>query len=59
MVPFDADHPDARLMAAAPDLLEALNGILENELVCTCDGICDGECWRAIGQKAIAKATGK
>jgi hypothetical protein len=44
-----ASEADARLIAAAPDLLEALKGLVAND--CTF--------WRDAARAAIAKAEGK
>ncbi|MDX0262409.1 hypothetical protein GOC60_14585 [Sinorhizobium meliloti] len=44
---------DCRLIGAAPDLLEALKGILSNP-----GGRCSAEQWQA-GLRAIAKAEGR
>jgi hypothetical protein len=46
----DIDHPDARLITAAPDLLEALQKIAERHS----DRSVDGQ----LAREAIAKATG-
>ena len=50
------DHPDARLIAAAPDLLEALTGIVDRMGATESD---DGhkDIWRAAFD-AIRRATG-
>lgn len=48
---------NARLIAAAPELLEALEGIVDNEM-CSCPAECDDQCWHSIARRAIAKATG-
>jgi hypothetical protein len=49
MEPLTPDHPDARLIAAAPELLEALEN-LEND-----DGHIPASIWAKV-QSAIAKA---
>lgn len=50
------DHANARLMAAAPDLLEALQGAIQ---VWEGDGTTNIGDWLANAHTAIAKATGK
>ena len=51
----DVTHPDMRLMAAAPDLLEALKALLERSVLAIGnEGI---ECLKA--RAAITKATGE
>jgi hypothetical protein len=51
----DIDHPDARLIAAAPALLEALKKALNES---GCDGdLCCHE-WHDVARAAISKAEG-
>lgn len=66
---------DARLIAAAPDMLDALRGAVEDNLsVCYDDGIKDhwlgccrahasqghaADCWKTKARAAIAKAEGR
>lgn len=50
---------DARLIAAAPDLLEALTTLLSYTLACEGLNTCEPARQIAIAQTAIAKATGK
>ena len=51
-VPAGETMANARLIAAAPDLLEALRYLLDNDGDCSADGI-------ATCRAAIAKATGE
>lgn len=46
-----ADEANARLIAAAPELLEALE--------CIRDGMADDQAYRECARKAIAKAEGR
>lgn len=58
------DHPDARLIAAAPDLLEALRLMVQNGC-CVCGGDCSSAnppascCPMKTALAAIAKAEGQ
>lgn len=56
------DHPDARLIAAAPELLEALKGMVGafGDITITVDGVVQPETDPEIiaARAAIAKATG-
>ena len=56
----DVTHPDMRLMAAAPDLLEALQNIAEYWNQDQNEAAMADACWHAIhtARAAIAKATG-
>lgn len=51
----DVGHPDARLIAAAPDLLDVLQRLTEHIDICDLDSYHDD--WHDA-LKAIAKATG-
>jgi len=57
------DHPDARLIAAAPDLLEALKEIAKGEGAFSRDQLTHAtntiEAMKEIARAAIAKAEGK
>ena len=57
----DVTHPDMRLMAAAPDLLEALQNIAEYWNQDQNEAAMADACWHAIhtARAAIAKATGE
>jgi hypothetical protein len=61
MVPFDKDHPDARLIAAAPVMLKALKHADEwlDELGCDCGTDEPGTCAFCEVRAAIAKAEGR
>jgi len=52
----DIDEPDANLIAAAPELLEALEFALQQT---GCDGDLCTEDWHEEARKAIAKAKGE
>lgn len=50
---------NARLMAAAPDLLAALRLILDSEETHGDSVVCDFETLQSVARAAIAKATGE
>ena len=55
----DASQADARLIAAAPDLLRALQIIAESEEYHGDMVVCDFKTLQGVARAAIAKATGE
>lgn len=54
----EANEANARLIAAAPDLLAALRVLLGTS-ECSCEGDCVPDCTHVIARAAIAKAEGR
>lgn len=54
-----ADGPDARLIAAAPDMYEALKAIIEDHDFCGDDWGDRRDAWIETARAALAKAEGK
>jgi len=60
----DINHPDAKLIAAAPDLLKACKKSLKiaETLPCECDDYngftCGLHAWKSLLERVIAKAEG-
>lgn len=57
-MPIDEEQANARLIAAAPELLEALQRLTAEAKLDGMDKRAGWDCWVSMADKAIAKATG-